>query len=293
MAAASGLALIRREDLDPRRTSTRGSGELLRAVLDAEYRHVIVGVGGSATNDGGAGLAQALGARLVDAEARDLPSGGAALANLEHIDVSGLDARLRESQLIVATDVTNPLCGPDGASLVYGPQKGAGEEVSRELDAALGHYASIVRRDLGVEVADVPGAGAAGGLGAGLIAFCGAEVRRGFEVVAEAVGLAERVRQANVVFTGEGRLDRQTGFGKTTLGVARAARDAGKATVALVGSIESGSDSEVTRPFDFVFPLTPDFASPDEAMARAAEVLAAAAEAAGQGLAGAETERAR
>lgn len=285
MAAASGLALLRPEDRDPRRASTRGTGELVQAVLDASYRRIIVGVGGSATNDGGAGLAQALGARLLDAEGRELPPGGVALARLDHIDVAGLDARLSECQVIVATDVTNPLCGPDGASLVYGPQKGATEAMARELDAALEHYGRIVRRDLGVDVANVPGAGAAGGLAAGLIAFCGAEVRAGFDVVAETVGLGERVRGADIVITGEGRLDRQSGFGKTTSGVAREAREAGKPVVALVGSIQEGSGSEVTAPFDSVFALTPDFTPPDEATARASDVLAKAAEEAGRRLA--------
>lgn len=285
MAAASGLALLRPEDRDPRRASTRGTGELLRAVLDAGYRRVIIGVGGSATNDGGTGSAQALGARLLDAEGRELPPGGAALARLDRIDATGLDARLRECRVIVATDVTNPLCGPDGASLVYGPQKGATEAMARELDAALEHFGRIVRRDLGIDVANVPGAGAAGGLAAGLIAFCGAEVRAGFDVVAEAVGLGERVRWADVVITGEGRLDRQSGFGKTTSGVAREARAAGKPVIALVGSIQEGSGSEVTAPFDAVFALTPDLAPPDEAIACASEVLIKAAEEAGRRLA--------
>ncbi|OGO50835.1 MAG: glycerate kinase [Chloroflexi bacterium RBG_16_68_14] len=286
MAAASGLALLRPEEHDPRRASTFGTGELLRAALDAGYRRIIVGVGGSATNDGGAGLAQALGAHLLDARDRGLPPGGAALARLARIDVAGLDPRLREAEIVVVTDVTNPLCGPEGASLVYGPQKGASEAVARELDAALAHYAEVVRRDLGVDVAEVPGAGAAGGLAAALIAFCGAQVRPGFEVVAEAVGLAGRVRRADLVVTGEGRLDRQSAFGKTTAGVARAAREAGKPVVALVGSVEGGPQGEVARPFDAVFALTPDLAPPDEALARAAELLSAAAEAAGRWVSG-------
>ncbi len=293
MAAASGLVLLGPGERDPRRASTFGTGELLRAALDAGYRRVIVGVGGSATNDGGAGLAQALGARLLDAEGIELPAGGGALSRLGRIDVAGLDPRLRESEVTVAADVTNPLCGPEGASLVYGPQKGASEAVARELDAALAHYADIVLRDLGVDVANVPGAGAAGGLVAGLIAFCGAEVRPGFGVVAEAVGLDDRVRRADLVVTGEGRLDRQTAFGKTTAGVARTAREAGKPVVALVGSIEGGSAGEAARPFDAVFALTPDFASPDDALSLPAELLSAASEAAGRWVVGKEGGRER
>ena len=284
MAAASGLALLRPDERDPRRASTFGAGELLRATLDAGHRRIIVGVGGSATNDGGAGLAQALGARLLDGEGRELPPGGGALARLARIDIAGLDPRLREAAVIVAADVTNPLCGPQGASLVYGPQKGASEEIARALDAALARYAEVVRRELGIDVLEAPGAGAAGGLAAGLIAFCGARVRSGFEVVAEAVGLADRVRRAGLVLTGEGRLDRQSAFGKTTVGVAGLAREAGKPVVALVGSVEGDYAKEAARLFDAVFALTPDPASPGEAISRAADLLSAAAEEAGRWL---------
>jgi glycerate kinase len=280
MAAASGLLLLRPQERDPQRASSYGTGELLLAALAAGYRRVIVGVGGSATNDGGAGAARALGVRLLDGKGRDLPPGGAALARLARIDPAGLDARIRQSKIIVATDVTNVLCGPTGASLVYGPQKGAGEAVARDLDAALARYAQIVGRDLGIDVAGVPGAGAAGGLAAGLIAFCGAEVRQGFDVVAEAVGLAGRVSRADLVVTGEGRLDRQTAFGKTTLGVARTARGAGKPVLALVGSVEEATGGDVIGNFDAVVVLTPDFASRGESLSHAAAVLEAAAEAA-------------
>lgn len=285
MAAASGLELLRPEERDPRRASTVGTGELLRAALDAGYRRIIVGVGGSATNDGGAGMASAgggLGARLLDADARELPPGGTALSELARIDVSQLDPRLPACDVTVLVDVTNPLCGPDGASLVYGPQKGAAEAVACELDAALAHFAEIVRRDLGIDAADVPGAGAAGGLAFGLIAFCGGRLRPGFEVVAEAVGLAERVRQADLVVTGEGRLDRQTAFGKTTAGVVRMGREAGKPVVAVVGSVVGGPESEAARTFDAVFALTPDMASPEAALSRAAELVERAGEAVGR-----------
>ncbi len=282
MAEASGLVLLRTEERDPRRATTFGTGELLRAALDADFRRIIVGVGGSATNDGGAGLAQALGARLLDGAGNELPPGGGPLARLGRIDVSGLDARLRESEIVVAADVTNPLCGPDGASRVYGAQKGASEAVARELDDALAHFARIVKRDLGIDKANVAGAGAAGGLAYGLLVFCGATLRPGFDVVAEAAGFRERLARADVVVTGEGRLDRQTAFGKTAAGVARAAREARKPAVAIVGGIAGGPESEPARLFDAVFALTPGLASPEEATGRAAELVARAAQAAGE-----------
>lgn len=275
MAAASGLVLLRPEELDPRRTTTRGTGELIRTALDAGCRRLTVGVGGSATNDGGAGMAQALGARLLDERGRDLPPGGAALARLSHIDVSGLDARLADVRAQVATDVTSPLCGDLGASRVYGPQKGATPEVVEELEAALCRYAEIVRRDLGVDIVNMPGAGAAGGLGGGLVAFLKAEVRPGGEFVAEAIGLRERMRRADVVLTGEGRLDRQTGFGKTVATVARMAKEEGRPVIALVGGVEPEA---VARPgIDAVLSIVSRPMTLAEAIAEAAELLEAAA----------------
>ena len=279
MAAASGLSLLQPHELDPSRTSTFGTGELLRCALDADYPRIIVGVGGSATNDGGAGLAQALGARLLDREGHDLPPGGAPLALLARIDVAGLDPRLATAEVIAATDVTNPLCGPQGSSLIYGPQKGASGDLAHQLDSALGGYATVVQRDLGVDIADVPSGGAGGGIVAGLIAFCGATVRPGFDVVAEAVALAGRVRWADIVVTGEGRLDSQSALGKTTAGVALAARAANKRVIAFAGSVDAGYRSEADQLFDTVFALTPDLATPDEAIARAADLLSQAAEA--------------
>ncbi len=277
MAAASGLSLLTAGERDPRRASTYGTGQLIRAALDEGCRRIIVGVGGSATNDGGTGAAQALGARFLEAADKELPPGGAALARLDRIDASGLDRRLAGCQLLVATDVTNPLCGPEGASIIYGPQKGADPELARQLDAALAHYARILQRDLGVDVTDRPGAGAAGGLPAGLIAFAGAEIRSGFELVAEAVGLRERLREADLALTGEGRLDLQSGYGKTTAGVAALARQAGVPVIALVGGLAEGYDASA-GPFDAVLAITPGPMSLEEAQARAADLVAAAAE---------------
>jgi glycerate kinase len=245
-ASASGLWRLRPDELDPRAASTRGTGELIRVALDAGCRDLIVGLGGSATNDGGAGLAQALGFHLLDAAGNQLPPGGAALSRLSRIDATDAHPAIAGALVRGATDVTNPLCGPNGAAAVYGPQKGADPAAVAELDAALAHFAAIVRRDLGVDVAQRPGAGAAGGLGAGLIAFLGAELRSGAEVVAEAAGLVARIRQADVVVTGEGRLDGQTAFGKAPQYVARLARAAGKPVVCVAGSL--GPGHETLRP---------------------------------------------
>lgn len=275
-AAASGLLRLAPWELDPRRASSYGTGELIARALEAGCREVIVGLGGSATNDGGAGLAQALGFRLLDANGRDLPAGGAALGRLERIDAMGALPALRQARFWGATDVTNPLCGPRGASAVYGPQKGADEAAVAELDAALAHLAEVIRRDLGVDVADRPGAGAAGGLGAGLIAFLGAELRSGAHVVGEAAGIEARVRRATLVITGEGRLDGQTAFGKTTHYVASLAAAAGRPVICLAGSLGPGHE-QVRALFSRVEVLS-DGSLPLPGREEAARQVAAAAE---------------
>lgn len=228
MARASGLALLDDTRRDPLRTSTRGTGELIALAIEAGAGRLIVCIGGSATNDGGAGLAAALGVRLLDASGAPIPDGGAALASLGHIDLSTRHVGLARISVTGACDVDNPLTGPSGASVVYGPQKGAtaGDVVS--LDLALGRLAAVVERDLGVDVRNEPGAGAAGGLGFGLMAFCGATLRPGVEVVMEAVGLARRIAAADLVITGEGSLDEQSLHGKVPAGVLHACRLAGK-----------------------------------------------------------------
>ncbi len=285
MAAASGLVLLRAEERDPRIASTFGTGQFIRAALDSGCHRIIVGVGGSATNDGGAGMAQALGARLLDERGDELPRGGAALARLDRIDVSGLDSRLAGCRVQVAVDVTNPLCGPTGASMVYGPQKGATPEMARELDAALARYARVIERDLGVAVAELPGAGAAGGLGAGLVAFLGAEVGPGVDLIAEAAGLADRLAGADLVLTGEGRLDAQTGYGKTVAGVARMAKERGLPVIALAGEVTADATSLREQGIDAALSITPGPMTLAEAEARAAELLAAASERVGRLLA--------
>jgi glycerate kinase len=242
-AAASGLWRLSSDELDPRRASSFGAGELIRAALDAGCRELLAGLGGSATNDGGAGMAQALGFRLLDSGGRELPPGGAALAHLARIDASSAHPAIETATVTGATDVTNPLVGPQGASAVYGPQKGAGAAAVAELDAALAHFADIAQRDLGVDVRDIPGAGAAGGLGAGLIAFLGAKLQPGAAVVAAALRLESRVRDADIVFTGEGRLDGQTAFGKAPQYVGRLGVALGKPVVCLAGSLGPGHEA--------------------------------------------------
>ena len=240
MASAAGLTLIPPERRDPRRTSTYGFGQLLEAVRRDGVATIIAGIGGSATNDGGAGMAQALGYRLLDEEARDLERGGAALARLWRIDASGFDSGWRQVRVRVACDVTNPLTGPRGASAVYGPQKGADPKAVRELDGALTTLGVVVWRDLGKDVAGLPGAGAAGGLGAGLVAFLNATLEPGAPLVVEATGFDSVVAGADLVITGEGQVDEQTAFGKAPGEVAKRARKAGVPVLLLAGAKQPG-----------------------------------------------------
>jgi len=278
MAAASGLTLVPPEKLNPLVATTYGTGELLRAVLDAGCRRLIVGIGGSATNDGGAGMVQALGVRLLDECDKELPRGGAALARLSRIDTSGLDHRLARWQVIVACDVTNPLCGTQGASRVYGPQKGATEEMCRQLDGALANYAMIIKRDLGISVMDIPGAGAAGGLGAGLVAFLGAKLVPGIEIVSEAVGLTDHLKEAALVFTGEGRIDPQTLFGKTVAGVAEKAKAFGVPVIAIVGGLAGNYEKVYQQGIDVALSIAPGPISLKKSMNDAERLVADAAE---------------
>jgi len=240
MAAASGLALVPRERRNVARATTLGTGDLIRHALDLGARRLIIGIGGSATNDGGAGMAQALGYRLLDEQGQDLPPGGLELSRLDRIDSSQRDSRLDGVEILVACDVTNPLCGPRGASAVFGPQKGADPEMVQRLDQALCRFADVIRRDLGQEIRDVPGAGAAGGLGAGLMAFLGGRLQSGVELIARAVDLERRVSQADWVLTAEGRLDGSTADGKAVAGVVRVAAARRVPVVALVGSVGAG-----------------------------------------------------
>lgn len=272
MARASGLALVSEARRDPTRATTRGTGDLIAAACRHRPRRVLVCIGGSATNDGGAGMAQAVGIRLLDDRGDDLPPGGAALRRLARIDASGLDPAVRGVDVVAACDVDNPLTGPKGASAVYGPQKGATPEQVGLLDEALGHLAATIHRDLGLDVRDVPGAGAAGGMGAGLVAFLGARLRPGFEVVAAALDLERRLERADVAVTGEGRYDAQSERGKAPAGVLGMARDAGCRTVLVAGQVEPS----VSPPADLVYSLA-DRAGLEAALARPRELLEEAA----------------
>lgn len=245
VAAASGLALVPPKDRAPGFTTSFGTGQLIRHALEQGVATIIVGLGGSATNDAGAGMAQALGYGLRDIDDRELPFGGLALARLHWIEEMKKHQALGQVDIIGACDVENPLCGPDGASLVYAPQKGASQKTAELLDAALRHFGEYIEDELRVKVMDVSGAGAAGGLGAGLLAFCDAELRPGFEVVAEACRLAERLETADLVITGEGRLDAQTLSGKVPLGVARLARFTETTCWAVAGDIDASAQADL------------------------------------------------
>lgn len=225
MAAASGLHLVPQADRNPLITTTWGTGELILAALDYKVEHIIIGIGGSATNDGGAGMAQALGAKLLDDKGEQIGYGGGSLNQLVSIDLSALDPRLQQVKIEVACDVNNPLVGPTGAAAIYGPQKGATPEMVNLLDRNLTHYAEIIKKDLSKDVIDIPGAGAAGGLGAGLLAFLSAELKRGVDIVIAATQLEKHMNKADLVITGEGKIDNQTIHGKTPIGVAKTAKN--------------------------------------------------------------------
>ncbi|MDE3267824.1 MAG: glycerate kinase [Chloroflexota bacterium] len=259
-AAASGLALLAHSERDPTVTTTRGTGDLIRAALESGYRRILVGLGDSATNDAGVGMAQALGFRVLDERGRDLPPGGASLARLASIDCEGAHPALASASVIALCDVTNPLCGPEGAAAVFGPQKGADPAQVALLDSALRRFAQVVKERMSLDVLDMPGAGAAGGLGAGLVAFCGAALRPGFEVVSAAVRLADSLAGADLVLTGEGRLDAQTRAGKGVCGVAALAREHGSPCVAAIVGLDA--EGRAALGIDEVYELAP---SQDEA----------------------------
>ena len=278
MATASGLALLAKERLNPLLTTTLGTGELIKAALDLDIAHLIVGIGGSATNDGGIGMAAALGARFLDGNGQPVEPVGGALGRIERIDLSGLDPRLAAVRIEVICDVDNPLLGERGAAHVYGPQKGATPEQVRMLDAGLANLAIIIDRDLGLNVRDLPGAGAAGGLGAGLKAFLKAELRRGVDLVLDLVKLDEQLHGADLVLTAEGQIDFQTAFSKAPAGVAERARAGNVPCIAIAGSVGRGLDALYELGINAVFSLCPGPVSLEQAMASGGDYLAAAAE---------------
>ncbi|MGQ9476998.1 MAG: glycerate kinase [Candidatus Bipolaricaulia bacterium] len=277
MAAAAGLGLIPPERRDPLRATTYGVGELIRAALDHSPKRIIIGLGDSATVDGGAGLAQALGIKLLDAQGRGVPPGNEGLARLHRIDLSGRDSRLAAVEVLAACDVENPLLGPEGAARVYGPQKGATPEMVSILEGNLARLAEVIAHDLGREVADLPSAGAAGGLGAGLVAFLGAELRSGIELVKEVLGFEAKLAPADLVLTGEGRVDRQSSFGKAPVGVALSAKRSGKPVICFAGALGPGAEEVYAHGINVLVPIVTGPLAAEEAIARADELLEAAA----------------
>ena len=271
MAAASGLERVPAGLRDPLKTTSWGTGELIRHALDTGVEHIIIGIGGSATNDGGAGMVQALGAKLLDAQNNQIAQGGIGLEALTRIDISALDKRLATCRIEVACDVTNPLTGKEGASAVFGPQKGATPEMITRLDNALTHYAQLIARDLDVNVLDLAGGGAAGGMGAALYAFCGAQLRRGIEIVTDALHLDDCVADADLVVTGEGRIDSQTIHGKVPVGVANVAKRYNKPVIGIAGSLTPDVGVVHEHGIDAVFSVIYTICTLDEALDNASE----------------------
>jgi glycerate kinase len=277
MAAASGLPLVPKEKRDPRVTTTYGTGELIKAALAEGLAKIIIGIGGSATNDGGTGMARALGVRFLDAAGQEVAAGGGSLAEICQIDTTGLDPRLNNTEIVVACDVDNPLCGTRGASAVFGPQKGATPEMVQQLDAGLAKYASCARLATGRDVAEKAGAGAAGGLGAGLMFFTPAQLKPGVEIVLDAVGFSDIVRDADFVITGEGRTDFQTAFGKAPVGVAKAAKTHGAPVFCISGGLGDGADDVLAQGIDAVMSICDRPLSLEECMAAGAQLIEPAA----------------
>ena len=277
MAAAAGLGLVPERERNPLRTTTRGVGELLRHAYAAGCRQFVLGIGGSATNDGGAGALAALGVRFLDAAGRDIADGGAALATLQRIDTRGLCFRLGDVRVRVACDVQNPLIGPQGASAVYGPQKGADPDKVRQLDAALAKYARVIEKDLGVDVSTLPGGGAAGGMGAGLVAMLGGTLESGIDMVLDVTGFDGHLQGASLAITGEGRVDGQTACGKTVSGVLRRAQRACVPVVILAGSVGEGLEPLYAMGAAAIQRVAPASVPAEESMRRAGEFVEQAA----------------
>ena len=273
MATASGLHLVKREERNPLITTTYGTGELIKAALDLGVRHIVIGIGGSATNDGGAGMIQALGGKLLDKEGNEIAFGGGELDKIETIDLSNLDPRIKDTVIEVACDVTNPLIGEKGASEIFGRQKGATDEMVKVLDLNLAHYADVIKRDLGIDIAYVEGAGAAGGLGAALLAFLKGELKRGIDLVIKHTELKEKLEGADYVFTGEGSIDYQTMYGKTPIGVATIAKEKGVKTIAFAGNVGEGIDILYTGGITAIFSIMLGVSTLDNAIKNGKENL--------------------
>jgi glycerate 2-kinase len=273
VAAASGLSLLTPDRYNPMKASTYGTGELILAALKAGCTKMIVGLGDSATVDGGMGIAEALGIKLTDDEGYPVPPGGEGLLKLKHIDISGRNHLLEKCRILCACDVTNPLYGSKGAAYVYGPQKGADAAMVKVLDEALWNYSNVVADDLGWDISDMPGAGAAGGLGAGMVAFLGATLQRGVSLICDAIGFDTYVKDADLVLTGEGRIDFQTAFGKAAVGIAGRAKAFGKPVIAICGSLGQGYEEVYKHRIDKAVSIMPPGMTVEESMRRGAELL--------------------
>ena len=273
MASASGLPLLRDEERNPLMTSTYGTGLLIRDALERGVNKILLGIGGSATNDGGAGLATALGVKLMDAEGQELPPGGAALAQLVKLDMSAINPRVTKVQIEVACDVQNPLCGPEGASAVYGPQKGAKPEDIEVLDAALQNFGKRLSEVAGVNLLELAGGGAAGGLGAGVVGFLGAKLRPGSQIVLEVANADRKIREADLVLTGEGRTDFQTAYGKVPVGVAALAINYKVPVLVISGSVEGTPDFLAEQGIASCFSVSEGIATLEEAFLNVEEQL--------------------
>ncbi|MDP3433343.1 MAG: glycerate kinase, partial [Bacteroidota bacterium] len=274
MAAASGIELIAPEERNPLITTTFGTGVLLKAALDAGFTQIIIGIGGSATNDGGSGMAQALGFGLFDKDGQPLNLGGGSLSALHSIDCSNVHPQLLEAKITVACDVRNPLLGSSGATYVYGPQKGATPQMLETLEKNMVHFSRILHQEMKINVSEIPGAGAAGGLGAGLMAFCKAEMISGFELVSELTNLEKHISQASLIFTAEGKIDAQTAYGKTISGVARLAKNHQVPVIALAGMVTDDLTELYKQGVTSIFAIGNQPMSLEESKARASELLA-------------------
>ncbi|MDU7148950.1 MAG: glycerate kinase [Clostridium sp.] len=266
MASASGIHLVEGKNRNPLITTTYGTGELILDAINRGIKHIIIGIGGSATNDGGAGMIQALGAHLLDKEGKELNFGGSELIKLNTIDLTNFDKRLNDVIFEVACDVNNPLIGENGASRIFGPQKGATEDMIIQLDEALANYAEVIKRELGIDVANVEGAGAAGGVGAALLAFFNGRLKSGIELIIKHTDLENKIKEADFVFTGEGSIDRQTIFGKTPMGVASVAKKSGVKTIAFAGKIDEGSENLYDVGINSIFGIIRGVCSLEEAL---------------------------
>ncbi|MDC7220672.1 MAG: glycerate kinase [Spirochaetales bacterium] len=280
MAEASGLPILKGEELNPLKATTYGTGEMIREALDRGFRKIIIGIGGSATNDGGMGMAQALGARFYDSEGKEIPegAGGGDLARVAQADLSGLDPRLTELSMTVACDVTNPLLGKEGATYTYGKQKGATPEMQKELEGGLASYADILAESLGEDYRNKPGAGAAGGLGFGLVAICGAEIRSGIKTILDFIGLDEHIKEADLVITGEGKIDGQSLYGKVPVGIAERCQPLNKPLLAIVGDIGPGTEKAYELGIDSIMSTVNKAMPLKDALDNSSELLVEAAE---------------